>query len=161
MTTGPLRDGPGPLGGLAAASTVAVDGASPRQAVAVFGIVSETDMHALVGGLHRLLQAAHCDPLNVGRLVTAASELGYNILRYAGRGQITVRIGVLGGRRVCELVAEDHGPGIADLALALQDNFSTGSGLGLGLPGVRRLMDTFDIASQPGRGTRVTVRRWL
>ena len=147
--------------GLPAPSTVLVDGGNPQQAVNIFGISCESDMQALVGGMHRLLQAARCDALDVGRTVTAASELGHNILRYAGHGQITVRIGTLGGRRVCELVAEDRGPGIEDVELALRDNFSTGSGLGLGLPGVRRLMDSFELQSRPGHGTRVVVRRWL
>ncbi len=147
--------------GLAARSAVVVDGASPQQSVAIFGIASEFDLQALVGGLHRILQASGCDVLDAARVVTAASELGHNILRYAGRGQITVRVGTLNGRRVCELVADDSGPGIADVQLALQDNFSTGTGLGLGLPGVRRLMDAFCLESRPGAGTRVVVRRWL
>ncbi|MBM4341944.1 MAG: ATP-binding protein [Deltaproteobacteria bacterium] len=155
------RGDPVATANLAASSAVVVDGSHPQQAVAVFAVGSEVDLHALIGGLHRMLQAAQCDALDAGRVVTAASELGHNILRYAGRGQITVRIGSLGARPVCELVAEDRGPGIADVDRALQDHFSTGAGLGLGLPGVRRLMDTFDLESQPGAGTRVVVRRWL
>lgn len=93
-------------------------------------------------------------------IATAISELARNIVSYARRGEIqlhkiqnTVRQGIM-------VIASDEGPGIRDVRQALRDGFSTSGSLGLGLPGVRRLMDEFEIASQPGRGTTVTVKKW-
>ncbi|MGD8644289.1 MAG: ATP-binding protein, partial [Chromatiales bacterium] len=80
---------------------------------------------------------------------------------YAGQGQMTLRRVIDQRRRGMEIVAEDKGPGIADKDSALSDHFSSSGTLGLGLPGVRRLMDEFDLESEPGAGTRVTVRKWL
>ena len=98
--------------------------------------------------------------VDAAKVMTAASELARNILKYAGRGAILVA-GLDGPRGLgVEVVAEDSGPGIADVEAALRDHFSTAGTLGLGLPGVRRMMDEFEIASAPGRGTRVTVRKW-
>ena len=93
-------------------------------------------------------------------IATAISELARNIVAYARRGQITLRM--LNGlnRRGISVMASDDGPGIPDIHQALRDGFSTSGSLGLGLPGVRRLMDEFEIASQPGRGTRVAVKKW-
>lgn len=126
----------------------------------VFWLSGESDLQALVGGLRRLLQGHQCDGLEQARIITAASELGHNILRYAGRGHIAVTLGSRQHHRYCELLAVDQGPGIANIADALTDHFSSGHGLGLGLPGVRRLVDEFEISSQPGQGTRVLARRW-
>lgn len=93
-------------------------------------------------------------------IATAISEVARNILAYARTGEILLQqikrdkqIGLL-------IVARDKGPGIPDVALALQDGYSTGNGLGLGLPGARRLMDEFEIVSEVGRGTTVTMRKW-
>ena len=94
------------------------------------------------------------------KIVTAASELARNTVIYGGGG--TVRFQALndGARRGLCLTFEDTGPGIPDLQLALKDGYSTGTGLGLGLSGARRLMSEFEIQSAPGQGTRVTVTRW-
>lgn len=94
------------------------------------------------------------------KLVTAASELARNTVQHGGGG--TVRLDALadGRRRGLRLVFEDEGPGIADLALAMTDGYTTGNGLGLGLSGSKRLVNEFDIVSAPGRGTRVTIVRW-
>jgi serine/threonine-protein kinase RsbT len=94
------------------------------------------------------------------KIVTAASELARNTVIYGGGG--TVRFQALndGPRRGLRLVFEDTGPGIADLQLALKDGYSTGTGLGLGLSGAKRLMSEFEIESALGRGTRVAVTRW-
>ena len=94
------------------------------------------------------------------KIVTAASELARNTLDH-GRGG-TVRVESLndGARRGLRLTFEDKGPGIADLKLALTDGYTTGSGLGLGLSGSKRLVNEFDIWSKPGEGTRVTVTKW-
>jgi serine/threonine-protein kinase RsbT len=92
---------------------------------------------------------------------TAVSELVRNILKYAGTGEIRLR-GVKGmGRRGIEIEATDRGPGIPDCEAAMKDHFSSGGSLGLGLPGVRRMMDEFSLESTPGEGTRVTARKWI
>jgi serine/threonine-protein kinase RsbT len=93
-------------------------------------------------------------------IATAISELARNIVSYALRGEITLQ-GIQGSSRAgIQIIATDRGPGIPDIRQALRDGFSTSGSLGLGLPGVRRLMDEFEISSQPGRGTRVTVKKW-
>jgi serine/threonine-protein kinase RsbT len=93
-------------------------------------------------------------------IATAISELARNIVSYASNGQITLKA-VQGSSRVgIMVVASDHGPGIPDIRRALRDGFSTSGSLGLGLPGVRRLMDEFAIKSTPGQGTTVAVKKW-
>jgi len=94
------------------------------------------------------------------KMVTAASELARNALIHGGGG--TVRLQALndGMRKGLRLTFEDHGPGIPDVELALKDGYSTGSGLGLGLSGARRLSNEFAIDSKVGEGTRVTIARW-
>lgn len=94
------------------------------------------------------------------KLVTAASELARNTVDYGGGG--TVRLEALndGPRRGLRLIFEDQGPGIPDIELAMQDGYTTGSGLGLGLSGSRRLVNDFQISSRVGEGTRVAITRW-
>lgn len=93
-------------------------------------------------------------------IATAVSELARNILKYAGNGEILFeRVGP-DRRTGVQITARDRGPGIADIEAAMQDHFSSSGTLGLGLPGVKRLMDEFEIDSSPGAGTRVTVRKW-
>ena len=94
------------------------------------------------------------------KLVTAASELARNTLTYGGGGAVTIERLERDGRRGVRLIFEDQGPGIADLELALKDGYTSGSGLGLGLGGARRLANEFSIESTPGVGTRVTIARW-
>jgi serine/threonine-protein kinase RsbT len=89
------------------------------------------------------------------RVATAASELARNILKYAGKGHVTITPMEYDGRAGIEIVAEDRGPGIEDVEQAMKDRYSSSGTLGLGLPGVRRLMDVFRIESAPGKGTRV------
>jgi serine/threonine-protein kinase RsbT len=93
-------------------------------------------------------------------IATAVSELARNILAYARKGEITLRAIQGSNRKGIQVVAADDGPGIADIRLALRDGFSTSGSLGIGLPGVQRLMDEFEIRSQVGHGTRVTVKKW-
>ncbi len=158
MSKRPGRDDPAALGGdHGPAGSEPSAGLERRH---VFWLSSESDLQALVGGLRRLLQAHQCDGLEQARIITAASELGHNILRYAERGHIAVTLGGRNGKSFCELTAVDQGPGIANIEDALTDHFSSGNGLGLGLPGVRRLVDEFEISSLPGQGTRVVARRW-
>ncbi len=96
------------------------------------------------------------------RLTTVASELARNIVKYAGRGRlITQSASSATGKRGLRLIFEDEGPGIADVDLAMRDGYSTGGGLGKGLPGSKRMVDEFKIESIAGQGTRVTVMRWI
>lgn len=94
------------------------------------------------------------------RLTTAASELARNMLLYAGGGHVFIEHVTIAEAKGVRISFEDHGPGIVDLNLALADGYSTINGLGLGLPGSRRLVDEFEIASEVGRGTRVVVTKW-
>ena len=94
------------------------------------------------------------------KIVTAASELARNTLVHGGGGLARLATLQEGGRRGLRLIFEDKGPGIPDLQQALRDGFTTGSGLGLGLGGARRLSSEFDIASTPGHGTTVSITRW-
>ena len=93
-------------------------------------------------------------------LATAISEIARNITTYAGEGEVALRVLNDGDRQGIEVVATDQGPGIADIELAMQDGFTTGSGLGLGLPGTRRLVDEFELRTQPGSGTSVRLVKW-
>jgi serine/threonine-protein kinase RsbT len=93
-------------------------------------------------------------------IATAISELARNIVSYARRGEIKLK-GIHGSSRIgIQVIASDNGPGIIDIRQALRDGYSTSGSLGLGLPGVRRLMDEFEISSQPGKGTMVAVKKW-
>lgn len=93
-------------------------------------------------------------------IATAISELARNIVLYAKSGEIVMKSVRQNDKRGMAIIADDEGPGIPDIASALQDGFSTSRSLGLGLPGVRRLMDDFEISSEPGNGTTVTVKKW-
>jgi serine/threonine-protein kinase RsbT len=94
------------------------------------------------------------------KLVTAASELARNTVNYGGGGTVRMRALDNAAHSGLQLIFEDHGPGIADVELALQDGYTTGDGLGLGLGGARRLANEFEILSRPGEGTRVRIIRW-
>ncbi len=93
-------------------------------------------------------------------IATAVSELANNIIKYAGSGEILVDRIDDGKRTGIEVVARDKGPGIENIQQAMADHYSSGKTLGLGLPGVQRMMDEFEITSEPGKGTTVTVRKW-
>jgi serine/threonine-protein kinase RsbT len=94
------------------------------------------------------------------KIVTAASEIARNTVDYGGGGTLHLATVRFGARRGVRLVFSDQGPGIADLKLALTDGYTTGTGLGLGLSGAKRLSSEFDIKSTPGEGTVVTIVRW-
>lgn len=94
-------------------------------------------------------------------LATAISELARNIVQYAGRGEILLSIVESRGQTGVEVISRDNGPGILDIGLAMQDGFSTGGSLGLGLPGSKRLVDEFEIASEPGKGTTIILKKWV
>ena len=96
------------------------------------------------------------------RLATVASELARNVVKYARRGRMIAQpLDPAQGRAGLRLIFEDSGPGIPDVSAAMRDGFSTGRGLGKGLPGSKRLVDVFEIESTVGVGTRVTIVRWL
>ncbi len=94
-------------------------------------------------------------------IATAISEMARNIVVYAKRGEIVLSPVQEGGKRGILVVARDRGPGIPDVALAMQDGYSTGKSLGLGLPGAKRIMDEFEIVSEVGKGTTVTMKKWV
>ncbi len=98
--------------------------------------------------------------VNQTKLITAASELVRNMLRYANGGNTLIEVVSKGRENGIRLTFSDNGPGIADLQLAMKDGYSTGKSLGLGLPGTRRLVSEFDIKSILGKGTTVTVIKW-
>jgi serine/threonine-protein kinase RsbT len=109
----------------------------------------------------RLLAAAvGFSSVDATLIATAISELARNIVTYAKSGEI--RLSVLNGsaRQGIRVVAQDQGPGISDIKQALRDGFSTSGSLGLGLPGVKRLVDEFEIVSEKNRGTTVTAQKW-
>jgi len=94
------------------------------------------------------------------KIVTASSELARNTLDYGGGGTFTLDVVRNGAKTGLQLTFEDQGPGIADIDLALKDGYTSGSGMGLGLGGAKRLSHEFNIDSKPGEGTRVTIIRW-
>jgi serine/threonine-protein kinase RsbT len=98
--------------------------------------------------------------VNQTKLITAASELVRNMLKYANGGSVVIEIINRGRDNGIRLIFDDKGPGIKDIPLALKDGFSTGKSLGIGLPGARRLVSEFDIKSVVGKGTVVTIIKW-
>jgi serine/threonine-protein kinase RsbT len=93
-------------------------------------------------------------------IATAISELARNIVNYAGHGMVEICEVLKGRRHGLRVIASDRGPGIADVDLAMTDGYSTGKSLGLGLPGTRRMVDDFDIATAPGQGVTVSIIKW-
>ena len=118
-------------------------------------MIARSEVRAIAGGLgFRLIDQT--------RLVTVTSELARNVVKYAKRGRLILQpYAGPQGREGLRLIFEDNGPGIPDIAAAMRDGFTTGRGLGKGLPGSKRLVDVFEIESEVGRGTRITVVRWL
>jgi serine/threonine-protein kinase RsbT len=94
------------------------------------------------------------------KVVTAASELARNTIVYGGGGEVRFEVLSDGARRGLRLTFVDRGPGIADIALAMKDGYTSGNGLGLGLSGAKRLVNDFHIASKPGDGTTISITRW-
>jgi serine/threonine-protein kinase RsbT len=123
-------------------------------------IRSESDIVATRRMVRAVVQELGFGITDVTRIVTATSELARNIVLYAGSGSIRWRELVKSGSVGVELTLEDTGPGIASIEEAMQAGYTTSGGLGLGLPGTQRLMDEFEIASEVGKGTRITVRKW-
>lgn len=121
---------------------------------------SEQDVVRARQAVRKLAQECNFSLVEQTKLVTAASELGRNTLIHGGGGHMTMSRVEDGVRNGIRLVFEDSGPGIADLALAMTDGWTSGVGMGLGLTGSKRLASEFDIVTAPGQGTRVTIVRW-
>lgn len=133
---------------------------APRSAEVSIRISSDADIITARHSGRSLAAQAGCSSTDLTEVATAISEIARNIVTYAGHGEISMRLVDGNGRHGIEIVAVDEGPGIVDIDRALQDGYTTGMGLGLGLPGARRLMDDFRILSEPGRGTRVVMHKW-
>ncbi|HZP37493.1 MAG TPA: anti-sigma regulatory factor [Methylomirabilota bacterium] len=126
----------------------------------VFGVHSDEDVVRIRQMTRQWAVGLGFSLVDQTKIVTAASELARNTVIHGGGGTTRMEALQEGTRRGLRLTFEDKGPGIADVAQALRDGFSTGSGLGLGLGGARRLSSEFDIVSTPGQGTRVRITRW-
>jgi len=124
-------------------------------------IATEADIVAARRSGRRLAKSAGFATADLTTIATAISEVARNITSYAGQGEMTITVIEHGDRRGIEVTAEDQGPGIADIERALADGYSTGNGMGLGLPGARRLMDELTVDSIVGVGTTVVMRKWV
>lgn len=127
----------------------------------VFRLRESLDVTLMVTQLMRHPFLADASENERNALVTVASELGTNIVKYAKFGTVSLRRRRTSDGLVVDVLADDTGPGIPDIPLALQDHFSTGNSLGLGLPAVRRMMDTLEIESTPAAGVRVVASKWI
>jgi serine/threonine-protein kinase RsbT len=131
----------------------------PVTATETIGLKSEPDVVAVRRRIRELSAQLGFSLVDQTKVVTAASELARNTIIYGGGGEM--RAEALNGPRIgLRLTFEDRGPGIPDVDLALRDGFTTGSGLGLGLGGTKRLVNEFDIVSRVGEGTKITITRW-
>jgi serine/threonine-protein kinase RsbT len=125
-------------------------------------IVGEDDIVASRQRAREVARQLGFGAVDQSRIATAVSELARNVVRYAtdGRGEVSIREVEAAGRVGIEIVVLDEGPGIPDVDQALRDGFTSGGGMGMGLPGTRRLMDEMTVDSTVGRGTTVTIRKW-
>ncbi|PKR82534.1 anti-sigma regulatory factor [Heyndrickxia camelliae] len=124
-------------------------------------ILNEWDIVAVRQLGRNIAKELNFGTVDQARITTAISELARNIFLYAKQGQITINKVFDDGKWGLQIIAEDEGPGIQDIRKAMEDGYSTSGGLGAGLPGVKRLMDTFDIDSKPNQGTIITATKWL
>ena len=127
----------------------------------VIPIVTDVDIVEARMAARSLAKYVGFDGADLVMIATAVSEVARNIIEYAKSGQVILSVVQNRSRRGLEVVARDEGPGIADIPQAMTDGFSTSRGLGLGLPGSRRLMDEFLLESKVRQGTTVTMRKWL
>jgi serine/threonine-protein kinase RsbT len=123
-------------------------------------IASDADVVAARREARTLASELNFTSTDITLLATAISEVARNITTYAGAGEIVLSVVQDDDRAGIRVVARDEGPGIRDVERAMEDGYSTGSGMGLGLPGARRLTDEFSIESRPGRGTTVVMVKW-
>ena len=124
-------------------------------------IDDEIDIVTVRKAVRQLCTEVGFSQTDVTRVVTAASELARNIFHYAGKGVMKWCVLEENGDTGIELIFEDKGPGIEDIKKAMDMGYTTGGGLGMGLPGAKRLMDKLEIESEPGKGTTVIISKWL
>ena len=124
-------------------------------------ITDELDVARATLEARKLARAIGFKETEQYQISSATSELATNIYRYAKKGQIILKMIEEKKKKGIEIIAQDQGPGIADIEKALQEGFSTSKSLGIGLPGVKRLMDDFEIKSEKGKETRVKVGKWI
>ncbi|MGE6257933.1 anti-sigma regulatory factor [Heyndrickxia sporothermodurans] len=124
-------------------------------------ILNEWDIVAVRQLGRNVAKELHFGIVDQARITTAISELARNIFLYAGQGQVCIEKDFKDGKTGLKIIAKDNGPGIQDIRKVMEDGFSTSGGLGAGLPGVKRLMDEFDIDSKPNEGTTVITTKWL
>jgi serine/threonine-protein kinase RsbT len=124
------------------------------------GIKSDTDIVAAREQGRCLAERIGFTPVELTVISTAISEIARNIIEHAKSGEIVLSEYQNGTKHGIQITASDQGPGIPDVNRAMQDDYSTGKGLGLGLPGSKRLMDEFEIQSHVGQGTVVVMRKW-
>ncbi|MEV7846164.1 anti-sigma regulatory factor [Streptomyces cyaneofuscatus] len=132
------------------------EGQEPREQ----GIAQNDDVVRARQQVRTYAQQCRLSLVDQTKFITAASELARNTLVYGGGGQMRAGLVERDGRRGVAAVFEDSGPGIPDVELALTDGWTSGGGLGLGLSGARRLVDEFDLDTEAGRGTRVSIVKW-
>ncbi|HZY20270.1 MAG TPA: anti-sigma regulatory factor [Ramlibacter sp.] len=133
---------------------------SVEAAQGVLTVRTEEDIVASRQKVRALAQQLKFSLVDQTKMITAASELSRNTVVHGGGGQMRWEVVEDGIRRGLRLHFEDQGPGIADMQLALTDGWTSGGGMGLGLPGSKRLVHEFDVQSSPGQGTRVSITRW-
>ena len=125
-----------------------------------FPIQSDTDVVAARIGVRDWARQIGLTVLDLTKVVTAASELARNALIHGGGGTMQLQVVTQGERKGLRATFCDRGPGIAEIELAMQDGYTSGGGMGIGLPGAKRLVNEFALASEPGGGTSVTILRW-
>jgi serine/threonine-protein kinase RsbT len=123
-------------------------------------VAASVDIVAVRHAVRRQAVKINLSLVDQTKIVTAASELARNMLIYGGGGEVTLEVLKNGVRQGLRVSFVDTGPGIPDIDLALRDGFTTGTGMGLGLGGAKRLVNEFSLQSAPGKGTRVTITRW-
>jgi serine/threonine-protein kinase RsbT len=137
-------------------------GSRPDSAPGLVRLPINDEWDAAVARRHvrQLAQLAGLAEASTEALATALSEIVHNVVVHAKRGEASIAVVEEDGRRAVVVVVRDSGPGIPDVSRAMQDGYSTANGLGLGLPGARRLVDEFELLSAVGRGTTVVLKKW-
>jgi serine/threonine-protein kinase RsbT len=123
-------------------------------------IIKEVDVIPFRNRLKEYATKIGMSLVNQTKIITAASELARNMLKYASGGKVVIEVISKGRENGIRLIFKDEGPGIPDIPMAMKDGYSTGKSLGLGLPGAKRLVSEFSIESEVGKGTTVTVTKW-
>jgi serine/threonine-protein kinase RsbT len=125
-----------------------------------FALTSDIDVTAARSGVRDWARELGFSVLELTKVVTAASELARNVVVHGAGGTMRIEVVYQGARRGLRIIFSDNGPGIPDMGLAMTDGYSTAGGMGIGLPGARRLVNEFDVHTSPTDGTRVTILRW-